>query len=96
MLIVILITGLINITHAMSTPATIVQFLPGHYETFDLKQSGKVQSIATEQFHCCTQEPAHAIYDTVETLSTSMQLFIVNVIEFIDLDGIKKAHLHRF
>lgn len=62
----------------MATPATIVPFLPGHYEAFDLKQNGKVQSIAMEQFHCCTQEPAHAIYDTVETPTTSMKLFIVN------------------
>lgn len=62
----------------MDTPPEIVPFLPGHFEVFDLKQNGKVQSIQMEQFHCCTQEPAHAIYDTVERLPTSMTLFIVN------------------
>ncbi|KAG7500807.1 hypothetical protein JOB18_030491 [Solea senegalensis] len=62
--------GLTNITHAMATPANIVPFLPGHFEVFDLKQNGKVQSIEMEQFHCCTQEPAHAVCDTLETLQT--------------------------
>ncbi|KAM9340512.1 asparagine synthetase [glutamine-hydrolyzing] isoform 1-T2 [Symphorus nematophorus] len=61
--------GLTDITHAMEKPADIVPFLPGHFEVFDLKPSGKVQSIQMDQFHCCTKEPAHAIYDTVETLS---------------------------
>lgn len=61
----------------MASPANVVPFLPGHYETFDLKQNGKVQPIQMEQFHCCTQEPAHAVYDTVERLSNSMKLFIV-------------------
>lgn len=69
-------TGLTGLTHAMGTPANIVPFLPGHFEVFDLKPNGKVQSIQMEQFHCCTNEPAHAIYDTVETLSTSMSLLI--------------------
>ncbi|XP_059206258.1 asparagine synthetase [glutamine-hydrolyzing] [Centropristis striata] len=63
--------GLIDITHTMSTPANIVPFLPGHFEIFDLKKNGKVQSIQMDQFHCCTKEPAHAIYDTVERLPTS-------------------------
>ncbi|XP_067366526.1 asparagine synthetase [glutamine-hydrolyzing]-like [Channa argus] len=63
--------GLTNITHAMATPPNIVPFPPGHYEVFNLKQNGKVQSLQLEQFHCCTQEPAHAIYDTVERLPTS-------------------------
>ncbi|XP_029370485.1 asparagine synthetase [glutamine-hydrolyzing] [Echeneis naucrates] len=60
--------GLMHITHPMATPANIVPFLPGHIEAFDLKQNGKVQSIKMEQFHCCTQEPAHTIYDTLERL----------------------------
>lgn len=63
--------GLTNITHAMATPASIDPFLPGHFEVFDLKPNGKVQSLQMEQFHCCTQEPAHAICDTVERLTTS-------------------------
>ncbi|XP_039977704.1 asparagine synthetase [glutamine-hydrolyzing] isoform X2 [Xiphias gladius] len=62
--------GLTDITHAMATPANIVPFLPGHFEAFDLKQNGKVQSILMEQFHCCTKEPAHAICDTLERLPT--------------------------
>ncbi|XP_029023272.1 asparagine synthetase [glutamine-hydrolyzing] [Betta splendens] len=63
--------GLINITHKMTSPANIEPFLPGHYETFALKQNGKVQSMEMRQFHCLTQEPAHAVYDTVEQLSKS-------------------------
>ncbi|CAB1436900.1 unnamed protein product, partial [Pleuronectes platessa] len=63
--------GLTDITHAMDTPANIVPFLPGHFEVFDLKPTGKVQSIQMEEFHCCTQEPAHAKYDTLERLPTS-------------------------
>ncbi|XP_053302190.1 asparagine synthetase [glutamine-hydrolyzing] isoform X2 [Pleuronectes platessa] len=63
--------GLTDITHAMDTPANIAPFLPGHFEVFDLKQNGKVQSIQMEEFHCCTQEPAHAKYDTLERLPIS-------------------------
>ncbi|XP_039676326.1 asparagine synthetase [glutamine-hydrolyzing] [Perca fluviatilis] len=63
--------GLTDITHAMATPANIVPFLPGYFEVFDLKPNGKVQSIQKERFHCCTTEPAHAIYDHVERLPTS-------------------------
>lgn len=62
--------GLTELSHSMSSPATIVPFLPGHFEVFDLKQNGKVQSIQMDQFHCCTKEPAHAVYDTVERLPT--------------------------
>ncbi|XP_043994229.1 asparagine synthetase [glutamine-hydrolyzing] isoform X1 [Gambusia affinis] len=62
--------GLVEITHSMETAASIVPFLPGHFEVFDLKLNGKVQSVQFEQFHCCTREPAHALYDTVEGLSS--------------------------
>lgn len=62
----------------MDNPADIVPFPPGHFEDYDLKQNGKVKSIQKERFHYCTKEPAHAIYDTVETLPTSMMLFILN------------------
>lgn len=54
----------------METAASIAPFLPGHYEVFDLKLNGKVQSVKFEEFHCCTREPAHALYDTVEGLSS--------------------------
>ncbi|XP_054461381.1 asparagine synthetase [glutamine-hydrolyzing] [Anoplopoma fimbria] len=63
--------GLTDITHATASPANIVPLLPGHFEAFDLKHNGKVQSVQMEQFHCCTKEPAHAVYDTVERLPTS-------------------------
>ncbi|KAM4550337.1 asparagine synthetase [glutamine-hydrolyzing] [Fundulus diaphanus] len=62
--------GLAEVTHSMETAASIVPFLPGHFEVFDLKLNGKVKSSQFEQFHCCTREPAHALYDTVERLST--------------------------
>ncbi|XP_071771080.1 asparagine synthetase [glutamine-hydrolyzing] [Centroberyx gerrardi] len=60
--------GLTDLTHSMSTPASIVPFLPGHFEAFNLKQNGKVESIQMDQFHCCTKEPSHAMYDPVERL----------------------------
>ena len=53
----------------MPSQASIVPFLPGHFETFDLKQTGKVESLELARFHCCTQEPAHALYDAAETVS---------------------------
>ncbi|XP_015259051.1 PREDICTED: asparagine synthetase [glutamine-hydrolyzing] [Cyprinodon variegatus] len=62
--------GLSEITHSMETAASIAPFLPGHYEVFDLKLNGKVQSVKFEEFHCCTREPAHALYDAVEGLSS--------------------------
>lgn len=62
--------GLVDISHTMNAPVNITPFPPGHVESFDLSQNGKVQSILLEQFHCCTKEPAHAIYDTVERLPT--------------------------
>ncbi|XP_055749959.1 asparagine synthetase [glutamine-hydrolyzing]-like [Salvelinus fontinalis] len=60
--------GLTHITHSMSSPPKITPFLPGHFEVFDLKPTGKVESIQMDRFHCCTQEPKHAAYDTVERL----------------------------
>uniref|UniRef100_A0A8C6UK69 Asparagine synthetase [glutamine-hydrolyzing] n=1 Tax=Neogobius melanostomus TaxID=47308 RepID=A0A8C6UK69_9GOBI len=63
--------GLTELSHTMSSPASIDPFLPGHFEVFDLKLNGKVKSIQMAQFHCCTKEPAHAAYDTVERLRTS-------------------------
>lgn len=69
---VILFSGLTDITQS-KPPIEITPFPPGHFEVFDLKLNGKVQSIEEGQFHCCTKEPAHAIYDTVESLPTSMK-----------------------
>ncbi|KAM9838562.1 asparagine synthetase [glutamine-hydrolyzing] [Aulostomus maculatus] len=60
--------GLTEINHTMDTPANISPFLPGHFEVFDLKPSGKVQSVQLEQFHSCTAKPAHVLYDSVEHL----------------------------
>lgn len=60
--------GLTNITHSMSSPAKITPFPPGHFEAFNLKLDGKVESVQMNQFHCCTKEPSHAIYDSVEDL----------------------------
>ncbi|XP_061597150.1 asparagine synthetase [glutamine-hydrolyzing] [Cololabis saira] len=57
--------GLIDINHSMEKAASIEPFLPGHFEVFDLKPNGKVRSLQMEQFHSCTQEPAHAMYDRV-------------------------------
>ncbi|KAM8841200.1 asparagine synthetase [glutamine-hydrolyzing] isoform 1-T2 [Spinachia spinachia] len=64
--------GLTDITHAAESPANIVPLLPGHFEAFDLKPNGKVQSAQMELFHCCTKEPAHADYDAVEMLPTGL------------------------
>ncbi|XP_042369718.1 asparagine synthetase [glutamine-hydrolyzing]-like, partial [Plectropomus leopardus] len=63
--------GLTDLVHSKTQNVSIVTFPPGHFEVFDLKQNGKVQSIRMEQFHCCTKEPAHAKYDTVERLPSS-------------------------
>lgn len=62
--------GLTELSHTMSSPAKVEPFLPGHFEAFDLKPNGKVQSVQFAQFHCCTKEPAHAVYDSVESLPT--------------------------
>ncbi|KAM7383762.1 hypothetical protein PAMA_011221 [Pampus argenteus] len=63
--------GLTEITHSMDTPPEIVPFPPGHFEDYELLRTGKVRFVRMEQFHCCTKEPAHAEYDTVESLPTS-------------------------
>ncbi|KAI4897610.1 hypothetical protein NFI96_032143 [Prochilodus magdalenae] len=60
--------GLTQITHSMSEPAKIIPFPPGHFEAFDLKQSGKVESIQLDRFHSCTDEPQHAAYNTAVKL----------------------------
>ncbi|XP_042290434.1 asparagine synthetase [glutamine-hydrolyzing] [Thunnus maccoyii] len=89
--------GLTEINHAQTTPAKIDAFLPGHYEVFDLKQSGKVQSVKIEPFHCCTKEPAHAIYDTVERLPTSFdEETVKSNIRFLFENAVRKRLMaHR-
>ncbi len=62
--------GLIDIKTSMSTPAKITAFLPGHFEVFDLKLTGKVQSVRMDRFHCCTEEPKHTTYSNLEGLGT--------------------------
>ncbi|MCI4395365.1 hypothetical protein PGIGA_G00179440 [Pangasianodon gigas] len=66
--------GLTQIMHSMSNPVKITPFLPGHFEVFDLKLNGKVESVQLDRFHCCTEEPKHAAYDGVENLSTGFAL----------------------
>lgn len=89
--------GLIDITHGMGTPASIVPFPPGHLEVFDLKPSGKVQSIQMEQFHCCRQQPSHAIYDTVEKLPISLDEELVksNIRNLFENAVRKRLMAHR-
>lgn len=70
--VVFAIKGLIEVSNAMDSPASLVAFLPGHVEVYNLQENGKVQSIQMEQFHSCTKEPAHAIYDTVAKLPTGL------------------------
>ncbi|KAL0165565.1 hypothetical protein M9458_037409, partial [Cirrhinus mrigala] len=55
---------------SMSTPAKITPFPPGHFEVFDLKLNGKVQSLQMDRFHCCTEEPKHAEFNNLEGLGT--------------------------
>lgn len=89
--------GLIDITHGMGAPASIVPFPPGHFEVFDLKTSGKVQSIQMEQFHCCRHQPAHAIYDTVEKLPISLDEELVksNIRNLFENAVRKRLMAHR-
>ncbi|XP_049332395.1 asparagine synthetase [glutamine-hydrolyzing]-like isoform X5 [Astyanax mexicanus] len=66
--------GLTQITHSMSEPVKIMPFPPGHFEEFNLKLSGKVESVQLERFHCCTEEPKHAEYDDAEQLGKGFAL----------------------
>ncbi|KAG9279601.1 asparagine synthetase glutamine-hydrolyzing-like isoform X1 [Astyanax mexicanus] len=66
--------GLTQITHSMSEPVKITPFPPGHFEVFNLKLNGKVESVHLERFHCCTEEPKHAEYDDAEQLGKGFAL----------------------
>ncbi|KAM4630640.1 asparagine synthetase [glutamine-hydrolyzing] [Polymixia lowei] len=89
--------GLTEIKHSMPTPANIVPFLPGHFEAFNLKQNGKVESVQMDRFHCCTQEPSHAIYDTAERLPSSFDEETVksNIRTLFDNAVRKRLMAHR-
>ncbi|KAL7829243.1 hypothetical protein AOLI_G00301280 [Acnodon oligacanthus] len=66
--------GLTHITHSMSEPVKITPFPPGHFEVFDLKLSGKVESMKLDRFHSCTDEPHHAPYDSAVELGKGFAL----------------------
>ncbi|KAI1902411.1 hypothetical protein AGOR_G00044480 [Albula goreensis] len=66
--------GLTEITHSMATPAEVIPFLPGHFEVFNLKANGKVESVQLDRFHSCTDEPAHAVHDNVPALPSGFEL----------------------
>ncbi|XP_016109706.1 LOW QUALITY PROTEIN: asparagine synthetase [glutamine-hydrolyzing]-like [Sinocyclocheilus grahami] len=66
--------GLLDLKTSMSTPAKITPFPPGHFEVFDLKLTGKVESVQMDRFHCCTEEPKHAAYNNLEGLGTGFEL----------------------
>uniref|UniRef100_A0A8C1VHL4 Asparagine synthetase [glutamine-hydrolyzing] n=1 Tax=Cyprinus carpio TaxID=7962 RepID=A0A8C1VHL4_CYPCA len=89
--------GLLEIKTSMSTPAKITPFPPGHFEAFDLKLTGKVQSVQMERFHCCTEEPKHATYNNLEGLGTGFELETVKSnIRILFEDAVKKRLMaHR-
>lgn len=60
--------GLVSLKHSTTPFLKVEPFLPGHYEVLDLKPNGKVASVEMVKYHHCTDEPLHAIYDTVEKL----------------------------
>lgn len=80
---VALMAGLTNVAHSVDTTTKIVPFPPGHFEVFDLKLNGKVKPLRMDQFHCCTNEPAHAQYDPVERLLTGTEMSTACLITFL-------------
>ncbi|KAL2080531.1 hypothetical protein ACEWY4_024324 [Coilia grayii] len=66
--------GLTEITHSMSSPVKVEAFPPGHFEVFNLKSSGKVESVQLDRFHSCVDEPCHALYDSLGKLPSGFQL----------------------
>uniref|UniRef100_A0A8C1JXB2 Asparagine synthetase [glutamine-hydrolyzing] n=1 Tax=Cyprinus carpio TaxID=7962 RepID=A0A8C1JXB2_CYPCA len=89
--------GLLDVKTSMSTPAKITPFLPGHFEVFDLKLNGKVQSVQMDRFHCCTEEPKHAPHNILEGLGTGFELETVKSnIRILFEDAVKKRLMaHR-
>ncbi|CAL8295516.1 unnamed protein product [Merluccius merluccius] len=82
--------GLTEINHSMASQPSIVPFLPGHFEAFDLKTTGKVESIQLERFHCCTQEPAHALYDAVQIASSFDEEVVKSNIRLLFENAVRK------
>lgn len=66
--------GLTELSHSKASQTPVVPFPPGHFEVFNLKPSGKVESIQLDRFHSCVHEPAHALHDNVEKLPSGFQL----------------------
>ncbi|XP_064205355.1 asparagine synthetase [glutamine-hydrolyzing] isoform X3 [Anguilla rostrata] len=66
--------GLTEITHSMPRPPEVTPFPPGHFEVFTLKSSGKVESVQLGRFHSCTDEPKHAVHDSVRGLLSGFEL----------------------
>ncbi|XP_023665497.1 asparagine synthetase [glutamine-hydrolyzing] [Paramormyrops kingsleyae] len=66
--------GLTTLNHTMETDPPITPFPPGHFEVFNLKMNGKVESIQLDRFHSCTSEPKHIVFDTVGTLASGYDL----------------------
>lgn len=60
--------GLVSLKHSTTPFLKVEPFLPGHYEVLDLKPNGKVASVEMVKYHHCTDEPLHALYDSVEKL----------------------------
>lgn len=89
--------GLTQVKHSMSTPAKITPFPPGHFEVFDLKLTGKVESVQVDCFHNCTDEPRHATYGGVEKLGTDFELKTVkNNIRILFENAVRKRLMaHR-
>lgn len=66
----VLYSGLTTLNHTMETDPPITPFPPGHFEVFNLKMNGKVESIQLDRFHSCSREPKHIVFDTVGTLAS--------------------------
>ncbi|XP_036421881.1 asparagine synthetase [glutamine-hydrolyzing]-like [Colossoma macropomum] len=89
--------GLTEITHSMSEPVKIIPFPPGHFEIFDLELSGKVKSVKLDRFHCCTDEPKHAVHDNAGELGKDFELETVKAnIRILFENAVKKRLMaHR-
>ncbi|XP_062845415.1 asparagine synthetase [glutamine-hydrolyzing] [Trichomycterus rosablanca] len=88
--------GLIHVTHSTSKPVKISPFLPGHFEVFNLNLGGTVVSVQLKQFHCCTAEPEHVTYDTIERLSSDLDLQTMkNNIRILFENAVRKRLMAR-
>lgn len=83
--------GLVSLKHSTTPFLKVEPFLPGHYEVLDLKPNGKVASVEMVKYHHCTDEPLHAIYDSVEKLFPGFDLETVkNNLRILFDNAIKK------